>query len=228
MIHYLIEFRFSGYAKRYAKSLIYDISKKFRVKGVTRKRAVPHISLFGPFTTKYQKKIINEIVKIGKKYGTIPFRVKGINYFKNKKNKVIYLDIEPSKQLENLRWELARNLLKICKTKANHDKYKKFYFHATIAFKDIDRKFSKIWNYLKAKEEPNIKQHLLRITILKGSKILYEYDLIQKRLLNRRQAKSKEGWKRTIDLFKRKNIKFEGEIEEEKNFWEKIKSFIGM
>jgi len=42
--HYLIEFRFHGYAKKYLKRLIFGVSKKFKVKGVTRKRVVPHIT----------------------------------------------------------------------------------------------------------------------------------------------------------------------------------------
>jgi len=84
------------------------------------------------------------------------------------------------------------------------DKNKKFSFHATIAFKDIDRKFSDIWRYLKSKEEPYINQYLLRITILRKGKILYEYDLMLKRLLNRREALSKRIWKKTILRFKMK------------------------
>ncbi len=202
MVHYLIEFRFHGYAKKSIKNLIHEVARKFKVKGVTRKRAIPHICLFGPFTSRNQKKVISEIVKIGENYNLVPFKIKGFNYFNNKKNKVIYLDIIPSKTLKKLRKELAIRLFKITKTK-KHDKKRKFYFHATIAFKDIDRKFDKIWKYLKKKEEPNINQHLLRITILKDKRILYEYDLLQKKLLNRGQAKSKYIWKKTIDLLKK-------------------------
>jgi len=55
MVHYLIEFRFHGYAKKYAKQLIQEVAMKFRVKGVTRNRAVPHITLFGTFTTKQER-----------------------------------------------------------------------------------------------------------------------------------------------------------------------------
>jgi len=44
----------------------------------------------------------------------------------------------------------------------------------------------------------------LRITILRNGKILYEYDLMLKRLLNRRQALSKRIWKKTILRFEMK------------------------
>ena len=40
--HYLIEFRFSGYAKQSIKELKVNITKNF---GVTRKKIVPHITL---------------------------------------------------------------------------------------------------------------------------------------------------------------------------------------
>jgi hypothetical protein len=47
MTHFLVEFRMHGYAKEYAKDVVYSVAKKFRVKGVTKKRVVPHISYNG-------------------------------------------------------------------------------------------------------------------------------------------------------------------------------------
>ncbi len=223
MAHYLIEFRFHGYAKRYSRSLIYEVARKFRVSGVTRKRAVPHITLFGSFTTRNERKMVSEVVNIGRKHFLVPSKVKGFNYFDNKTNKVIYIDIEPSQGMEELRLEIARRLLKITKTKSVHDTKRKFHFHDTIAFGDIDRKFSKIWEYIKSKERPNINQHLLRITILKDSRILYEYDLMQKRLLNRREAKNRYIWKQTVNIFKDECKEFIEEMETELTLWDRIK-----
>jgi hypothetical protein len=140
-------------------------------------------------------------------------KLKGFGYFNNPHGKVIYADIEPSKELEELRWELTTRLMKYAELK-EWDKDKKFSFHATIAFKDIDRKFPQIWRYLKSKEEPNINQHLLRITILgKRSKIVCEYDLMLKRIVNRKQALSKRIWKKTSSALK---IKLSHEEKEEK------------
>ena len=200
MIHYLIEFRFHGYAKKYAKQLIHEVAKKFRVKGVTRNRAVPHITLFGPFTTKQERKVVLEVVDIGREFSLVPFIVKDFNYF-DKEHKVIYLDIDPSAELKELRRKLSQKLGKISDSQPWDDK-KQFQFHSTIAFRDIDRKFSRIWEYIKDKEEPNIKQHLLRITIIKGKRILYEYDLILKKLLNRKQALSRYWLNKTIRNYK--------------------------
>jgi 2'-5' RNA ligase len=203
MPHYLIEFRFHGYAKKYLKRRIFEVARRFHVKGVTRKRPVPHISLAGPFETRDIKRVIRDVESVAKTYNLVNFKLKGFGYFNNPNSKVIYADIEPSKELEELRWELAKRLMKYVELKEG-DKNKKFAFHATIAFKDIDRKFSDIWRYLKSKEEPYINQYLLRITILRNGKILYEFDLMLKRLLNRREALSNRIWKKTILRFKMK------------------------
>lgn len=208
MTYYLVEFRFHGYAKRYAKHLIYDVAKKYRVRGVTKKRAVPHITLFGPFKTRYSRKAVAAIVEVAKQYTLVPFRVTGFDYFDNPGNKVIYLDIEPSKELRELRYNLAKKLNKITQgTLQDKHSKKQFRFQSTIAFKDIDHKFDRILSYIKTREEPNIHQHLIRITILRNSRILYEYDLLQKRLLTRRQALNKSLYLKTINLLKQK-LKF--------------------
>ena len=167
----------------------------------------------GPFETRDIERVITDVESVAKNYNLVNFKLKGFRYFNNPKGKVIYADIEPSKELEELRWELAKRLTKYAELK-DWDKNNKFSFHATIAFKDIDRKFSDIWGYLKSKEESDINQNLLRITILgKGSKIVGEYDLMLKRILNRRQALSKKIWKKTISALK---IKLSREEKEEK------------
>jgi len=200
MVHYLIEFRFHGYAKKYARDLIHEVARNFQVRGVTRNRAVPHITLFGPFTTRYESKMVSEVLNVGKRFTLVPFTVRGFDYF-DKEHKVIYLDINPSAELKELRRELAQRLDKISDSQL-WDNQKQFKFHSTVAFKDIDKKFSRIWEYIKKREEPNIKQHLLRITILKGKIILSEYDLVLGQLLNRRQSLSRYWFDKTIKRYK--------------------------
>ncbi len=239
MASYHVEFRIQGYAKRYAKQLIYSVSREFRVRGVTRRRVVPHISLYGPFTTSHQRQVVHEVVRVCSAYKVVPFTFKGFNFFNNSRNKVIYLDVEPSEALRNLRLDLARALLPITSTKSKEDQSGKgsFKFHATIAFKDIDAKFERIWGYISQKEKPEISQHLLRVTIIKNGKILYEYDLIQHKLLNRRQALNKSIFMETIRRLRMSHIESEDEIrgteediseeeleENEGDLWGKIKS----
>ncbi len=208
MTHYLIEFRFHGHAKRCIKDIIFDISKKFNVHGVTRKHPIPHVTLVGPFYTNNEKKLVEEFTKIMKKYTPTKFTLNGFDYFGNWLfgNRTIFIDVKPSEELKVIRFELSNRLGYFCKLN-KHDKEskEKFKFHATVAFKDINQKFSKIWTYIKQKEGPKINQTLIRITLLKNSKILLEYDFIQKRLLTRKQAKNKLMLLKTIRLLKKSN-----------------------
>lgn len=184
MANFLVEFRMHGHAKEYAKDITYSVAKKFRVKGVTRKKVVPHISLYGPGRTGDIRKVISVVEKVGRKYTLVPFKINGFGYFKTAP-KVIYFDINPSQELEELRWELSQELRKIS-TCQPWDNQRNHSFHATIAFRDIDAKFNRIWSYLKSREEPDISQYLLRITIVgAGRRIVCEYDLMLKRLLSR-------------------------------------------
>ncbi len=223
---YLIEFRFHGYAKKYAKNIIYDVSRKFHIRGITRQRAIPHITLFGPFQTRYEKKLISEVFSLGQNYNLVPFRIKGFNFFNSNQNKVIFFDIEPSQELKKLRWNIAQRLSKIAYNQPPFDAKKDFEFHSTIAFKDIDHKFDKIWNYIQNIQEPNINQHLLRITIIKNDLILYEYDLLQKRLLNRHQALNKFYYDKSIELLRQKTLDFKYDLEEKESIFDKINDFL--
>jgi hypothetical protein len=198
---FLIEFRLHGYAKEYARDLILDVAQKFKVKGITKNKAVPHITLYGPSETDDINKVISHIIAIGRRYKLVPFKIKGFDYF-DKQGKVIYLDITPSIELAKLRRELAQNLCRISTSQIWDTKHD-YGFHSTVAFKDIDTKFKKIWDYVKSQEQPNINQYLLRITILKRNRtILYEYDLVLGRLLNRQEALSKSLWQKTISKLK--------------------------
>lgn len=203
MSSFYVEFRLHGYAKAYAKRLIWSVAKKFRVKGAIRKRVVPHIGLYGEGKTDNIQKVVSVVEGVGRKYTLVPFKIKGFGYF-DKLHKVIYLDISPSKELAALRWELSQELRKVssCQSQDRHSKTK-FGFHGTVAFKDIDNKFNKIWSEIKSIKEPDINQYLLRITIIGArSRIVCEYDLVLKKLLNRKQALSRYWWGKTLNRLK--------------------------
>ena len=209
MTHYLIEFRFSGKAKGILKDLIYTISKTYHVKGATRKKVVPHISLAGPLYTKDQKKLVKEFQNIIKKYDCVSFKLDGFDKFE-RENKVIFVKIKPSKELLKLRNEIVKKLKKFCDMN-EHDYEKDYSPHATIAFKDIDRKFNQIWNYLESWEIPKMNQFVLRVTLIKNSKILYEYDLMLKKLLRRSEALNRSLFQKTLEKYfeKRKKLGLE-------------------
>jgi len=195
--HYLIEFRFQGYAKSYLKTNIWTASKKFKVKGITKGKVVPHISLVGPFKTTKQKELVKKFISVCKKYEWLRFRLNGFDHFDDR---VIYVEVHPSQKLIEFRQELFDALEPIIYT-TDTDYQKPFMFHSTIAFKDIQNKFSKIWSYFNGIKKPtNIKQTLIRATLMKGGKILYEYDFMQKKLLNRKQALNRKTLKKTLSI----------------------------
>jgi len=186
--NYLIEGRIHGFAKRYARSLIRDIEKRFRVQGAVKYRPVPHLTLAGPFTTNNIDCVVNEINNIGETFEPVKFTINGFGHMDDANNrKVIYLKIVPSEELQMLRRELARCIAPHAELKPfDHDH--NYVFHITIAFKDVDTKFRKIWEYITAREGVEIQSDMFRITLIGHRKILYEYDLVLKNLLNRHEA----------------------------------------
>lgn len=206
---YLIEFRLRGNAKNITKKFIFDIYKKFKVKGAVRKRPVPHVTLFGPFATKSIRDVKQIIREVGHEYSRLDYEITGFDFFERKvrsflipkkKKHVIYLQLRPDSNMQEFRHALAKKLF--AKTKSQNidfDKDSKFQFHATLAMKDIHHKFDDIWNYLKV-YSINTKGVCYRITLLNKGRIICEYDVVQKRFLNRGQALSRHYWKITERL----------------------------
>jgi len=201
---YLIEIRLSGSAKRYVKNLIFDVAFKFSVSGVTSKKVVPHITVLGPLKTRNEQKLIKETMTICRKYDLMTIKFEGIRTFNRwfSKDKVIGIKIKPSAELDKLREELSEKLDAFCQL--NKYDTKKWKPHSTIAFKDIDIKFGEIRKHVKKQNIPEINHHVIRVTIIKGQKILCEYDFLQRRTLNRQEALSRKNKQKTLRLLKEK------------------------
>lgn len=196
MVHYLIEFRFHGKAKCEIKKLVYEINRKFRLR---TKRAIPHITLAGPFYTNDEKRLIDDFNRLCTKSPLLNFEIDGFSTFED--SKVVFLDVNPSKELEEFRWELSQKLKSYCQLRP-FDYEKDFSFHATIAMKLPEDKFNSIKNYIKRKSKLNFRHVIVRATLLKGGLILREYDFLLRRLLVRRLAKDKRVYSQTLDLLK--------------------------
>ena len=225
MAHYLIEFRFHGKAKYEIKKLIYEINRKFHLR---TKRAIPHITLAGPFYTNDEKKMIGDFNRLCSKNHLINFEIDGFSAFDN--SKVVFLDVVPSKELEEFRWTLAQTLKPYCQLRT-FDYEKKFAFHSTIAMKLPTDKFEKIKEYIKEKKKLNFKHVMVRATLIKGTIILREYDFLLRRPLIRSRAKDKRIYSKTLNLlkdhFEKKynSDEFTAEIikTKEKSFVDKVK-----
>jgi 2'-5' RNA ligase len=204
---YLLEFRLSGSARKYVKDIVFDVDRKFDVSGATRNRVVPHVTIIGPIKTTHEQKLVHEIIETCMKYDLMTIKFSGFTSFGNwlLGNRVLAIKIEQSSELELLRIELIAKLSGFCQlSKFDRRKWKP---HATIAFKDIDKKFGQIKAYLKNRSCPEIQHYVLRITLLKNAKILCEYDFLQRRTLTRFEALNRESKKTTIMLLKKRLAK---------------------
>ena len=196
MVHYLIEFRFHGKAKYEIKKLVYEINRRFRL---GYKRAIPHITLVGPFYTNDERRLIGDFNRLCTKSPLMNFEVDGFSAFED--SKVIFLDVKPSKELDEFRWNLSQTLNPYCQLR-RFDNERDFVFHATIAMKLLEDKFSAIRDYINRKSKLNFKHVMVRATLLKGGFILREYDFLLRRPLVRRLAKDKRVYAQTLDLLK--------------------------
>ncbi|MFP3975562.1 MAG: 2'-5' RNA ligase family protein [Dehalococcoidia bacterium] len=200
MRQFFVEFRFYGYSQYYLKSLTYEIARKFKVKGAIKRRPVPHMTLYGPSSAKDIHKVFAAIERVSKRYRLVPFSIEGFDWHDGSEGKVIACRIRPSRELVTRRRELATELGKVSMP-TQWDTQGRYWFHTTIAFKDIDRKFNKIWEHLERQQRPEFDLYLTRITVLgKGKKIIREYDLLLNRWLSRRQVLfNKWYWRRRTE-----------------------------
>jgi calcineurin-like phosphoesterase family protein/2'-5' RNA ligase len=209
MAHYLVQIRFFGSAKLYLTDLIHDISREFNVHGATKKRPVPHISLAGPLTTGDEERLVREVFDVVKKYDMVEYFLDGFGKFSKFLflKRVIYVHIEPSEELIEMRKEISNTLEGFCKMQ-DIDYKDDFEFHATIAFKDINWNFVKILKYVQKLPTPKIEQTLLRVSIIKTAnkerRLLREYDLILRRELSREQALDVKLLQHTISVLRKR------------------------
>lgn len=200
---YLIEFRFSGYAKEAIKELKKNIARNYHVKS----QKVPHITLVGPVSTRDEKRLVKEVKDVCKHYELVKFKLDGFDSFEDR---VIFVKINPSEELKQLRLELYEKLGKFCDV-SEFDKVH-FTFHATLV-KDIQRKFDRIWDYLQTWKIPEMDQYVIRVTVVKNFKILAEYDLLQGKTLDRSKSLDRKTYHKTMKKLGEKRepseIKFE-------------------
>ena len=200
MAHYLIEFRFqSKRIRTYLKSMIYSINRRF---GVGKRKHVPHITLVGPIETNNEKRLISDFVRICSQTELMKFKGNGFGTFDN--NRVVFVNITPNEKFNEFRVNLSKTLKEYCKLPAHNKREEKdrFGYHSTLAMKLNQNEFNSIKNYIKNKPAPDFTQIVMRVTLLRGGRILREYDFLQRRLFNRRQALNKHITRRSKTLLK--------------------------
>lgn len=194
MDSYLVEFRLHGSARKFVKELIFEVANRFGVRGATRNRVVPHVTIVGAFQTTDERKVINAIERCGNNFDLVAFTFNGFRSFGKQ---VLAVNIEPSMELKELRSSLIQkfNFLHCILNEHDNESYKP---HATIALKDIDDKFETLKEFLENVDAPKIQHYVLRLTLLKNAKIVCEYDLFQHKLLTRHESLDRNERKTTL------------------------------
>ncbi|MGC9059418.1 MAG: 2'-5' RNA ligase family protein [Candidatus Aenigmatarchaeota archaeon] len=220
----LIEIRI-GPGKEKLVSSILNVKHKCRIHS-SKIHRVPHITLYGSFVADYGQvhKVKKIIESVGRKYSFLPYTIDGFGWIKAQKGKVIYFNIVPSKELKEFRKELAEKLLNVVPLTKPFDKKEGFLFHTTLAYKLSDAEFDRIWSFVSGNKWFShqskrlftgsedyamryfyLPMYALRVTFLNDkSKIICEYDFLQKRLLSRREALDRKIWQKTLKLFRLK------------------------
>jgi len=169
MAGFLVEFRLQGYAKEYARwarARVHREARRLRIRELRGRRPVSHITLFGGAKTNNIRQVIAGVERIGRKYTLVPFKIGGFDKFQNPDENWLYLDVHPSPNLEQFRYELAQSLNRsermIFETCKPHDHKSKYKFHSAIGKydpRDTD-KFEKLLDY--AKTQCNLRTFKLR------------------------------------------------------------------
>jgi calcineurin-like phosphoesterase family protein len=151
---------------------------------------------------------MKQIEKVSRRYDKIPYIIDGLGWTETDKGKVVYFKIEPSDILQEFRSELATEVYPLAPDTKRFDLDDNFLFHATIGYKLNDNEFKRVGYYLETNRIGQFYFPLdaLRITLLDNtSKIICEYDLLQKKMLTRPLAKNREVWRKTFQSYRRKN-----------------------
>ncbi len=194
--NYIIEIR-PTFEKWLLKNIIFNTN----IKGIYTQ--TPHITLvynFKPKTNSYKiAKIIKET--LNGKY--IEFMYDGYDIFKGNNGYVVAFKVIPSNDFIAFQKGLYNKLKPYIKKDSNKNKYNKNpHFHCTIAYKVKDL------NHIKLPDkEIYLKSHILRVTLLRSGKIVYEYDVPTNKILDRKKALSKEQYKKTLLKFRRNKLK---------------------
>jgi len=179
--------------------MIYGINRQF---GVGKKKHVPHITLVGPLTTNQEKRLISDFARVCSQTELMKFKGRGFGTFDS--NKVVFVNIGSSDKLNDFRITLVQALKSYCSLQPQDKRVDKdkFGYHSTLAMNLNAKEFDLIKKHIKNKHPPDFTQIIMRITLLKKGRILQEYDFIQRRLLNRKQALNKRILARSKHLLK--------------------------
>ena len=199
MTRYLIDIRMMGSVKQQIRTLSSQLQEKFNP---GNKLVVPHITLAGPFSTENEEKLVEDFTRVCTDQKKVPkYEVGGYGFFDE--TRVVFVTVTPDENLKQFRYRLSRAISPYCSLRDyDLDSADKFRFHATLAMKLDWLTFQRIRWYFRRQESVVYRHHPIRVTLIRNSKILCEYDFVQSRMLSRAQALSKATRKRDFEIIR--------------------------
>ncbi len=192
---YLIEFHLYGYGEKFAVELCREITRLFGVRFVGNKTRPVHLVLYGRFGTVNEKEVIKRFVGVCRRFDLIKFEIARFDHIEKS---VLCLKIKPSQELVDLKNSLALELNPVC-TAQGESNIENLDFLAVLPLAGIQKKFDSVWKFLQAQRTPEIKQYLLRLSLVKNGHVLREYDFIQRRVLTEGKAASRAILNQTME-----------------------------
>ena len=191
--NYLLEYRFSGYPRKYFKEIHSSLQKRYSISH-RNYHYVPHITIAGPIITKNENDLIDILEKIIFKYAHFfheknnLIRTEKFIKFDTDEGEILAVQVIPPFSLINLKRELEKVLSSkkniTCKT------YEVPIWHTTIwnvkhSFRDNKDKIKIISDDLCSMKIQEMSFILDRISLIKNKKILKEFDLVNLKTLDR-------------------------------------------
>ncbi|ACS90997.1 2'-5' RNA ligase family protein [Thermococcus sibiricus] len=166
---------------------------------------VPHITLIYNFRLKKgitDRDIAKIIQNVASKYTFVKFYYDGFEVKKGDKGYVFAFKIKASDKLKKLRRDIYNKIKPFIEERPDVIKFNdadedKFWFHATIGYQ-LSEKSANILIKETQTEYEYLPAFALRITLLKKSRISWEYDVPTRKLLNRREALSRKYYAETL------------------------------
>jgi 2'-5' RNA ligase len=169
-----------------------------------------HITLVPPINEKIAKEFILESVREElKSIKVVEFKVKNYDYFDNEDGKPIFLKVGFDKNFNSVREKLVSRLRKKVEI-INKYEQDGFNPHVALGFVKDKEDAKEIIDFLNSKYSMKMRQIFDRVSILNGNKILWEYDVFNKKTFTKTDALKNEIRMRIIRriiAYKNKNQK---------------------
>ncbi len=184
---YFIEYRLCGKLRLELISIQNELERKFPDFNQFDKQIL-HITLVPPIKQSIAKEFILESIREElKSIRVVEFKVKNYDFFDNDDVKPIFMKVGFDKNFNTVRERLVARLRKKVEI-VDRFENEGFNPHISLGFTEHKKDAKEIVDLLNNKYYVKMRQVFDRISILNGNRILWEYDIFNKKTLSRTEA----------------------------------------